>query len=260
MHRDFVARYKQTILGPLSVFLQPLLTASVLTVVFGRIARIPTDGVPPFLFYFSRHGVLDVPFPWSSPRLPTPLLPMPPIFGKVYFPRLVIPLSIALSNVLKFLIQFTLFLGFLVYYVFQGAPVAPSAWVLTLPLLIFQMGLLGVACGIVVASLTTKYKDLTLLVTFGLQLWMFATPVIYPLSPGSLALPGFFSSQPHDPPVVESFRAAFWGATALRPEYIILGWSTILVLLFVGLVLFSRAGKKLHGHHLERILGWPGKG
>ncbi len=121
---------------------------------------------------------------------------MPPIFGKVYFPRLVIPLSIALSNVLKFLIQFTLFLGFLVYYVFQGAPVAPSAWVLTLPLLIFQMGLLGVACGIVVASLTTKYKDLTLLVTFGLQLWMFATPVIYPLSQVPLRYRGFWLPTP----------------------------------------------------------------
>jgi lipopolysaccharide transport system permease protein len=241
VHRDFVARYKQTILGPLWFFLQPLLTASVLTVVFGRIARIPTDGVPPFLFYFSG-TVCWTYFSMVLTETCYSFTGNAAIFGKVYFPRLVIPLSIAISNILKFFIQLIVFLGFLIYYWFQGTPIAPSAWVLALPLLVLEMGLLGVACGIIVSSLTTKYRDLALLVTFGVQLWMFATPVVYPLSQVPLRYRGYFAANPMTP-VVESFRAAFLGTKSVPPEYVIMGWLIILGLLFVGLVLFSRAEK-----------------
>lgn len=242
VRRDFVAQYKQTILGPLWFFLQPLLTTIMFTIVFGRIARIPTDGVPPFLFYLSGTVCWGY-FATCLTETSNTFIANAQILGKVYFPRLAIPLGIVISNIFKFLIQFGLFLGFLAYFYLKGAPLSLSLWVLALPLLILQMGLLGIACGILVSSMTTKYRDLTLVVGFGVQLWMFATPVVYPLSQIPAQYRPYFLANPMAP-VIESFRSMLLGTRAVTPEYVLLGWVITLSLLFLGLVLFNRVEKR----------------
>lgn len=242
VRRDFVAQYKQTILGPLWFFLQPLFTTIIFTVVFGHIARISTDGVPGFLFYLAGTVCWGY-FATCLTETSNTFIANAQIFGKVYFPRLVIPLAIVISNIFKFLIQFCLFLGFLVYFYLKGAPLVVSPWALALPLLILQMALLGIACGTLVSAMTTKYRDLTLVVGFGVQLWMFATPVVYPLSQIPAPYRHYFAVNPMAP-VIESFRAIFLGTRSITPEYLVLGWVITLSLLCLGLVLFNRVEKR----------------
>ncbi len=239
--RDFVAQYKQTILGPLWFFLQPLFTTIVFTVVFGRIAKIPTDGIPDFLFYLSGTVCWGY-FAACLTETSDTFVKNAGIFGKVYFPRLVVPISIGISNIFKFLIQFALFLVFLIYYYSKGAAITPNLWVMALPLLIMQMGLLGIGCGILVSSMTTKYRDLSLVVTFGVQLWMYATPVVYPLSQIPEKYRNLFALNPMMA-VVEAFRSAFLGTGSLTPQYVAISWLMTLTLLGLGLVLFSRVEK-----------------
>lgn len=241
VRRDFVAQYKQTILGPLWFFLQPLFTTLVFTLVFGRIAKIPTDGIPDFLFYLSG-TVCWAYFSACLVETSDTFVKHAGVMGKVYFPRLVVPLALVISNILKFLIQFCLFLAFLFYYYFQGAAIASNWWILTLPLLILQMGCLGLGCGIIISSLTTKYRDLSMLVNFGVQLWMFATPVVYPLSQIPEAYRGIFLLNPMTA-VVEGFRLAFLGASSVTLPDVVLSVSVTLILLFFGLVLFTRIEK-----------------
>ena len=181
VRRDFVASYKQTILGPLWYLIQPLLTTLVFTIIFGNIAKISTDGLPPFLFYMAGTVAWGY-FADCLTGTSNTFVSNAGIFGKVYFPRLTVPLAKVLTNLLRFSIQFALFLVFLTYFRLSGAEVSFSPWVAMLPLLILQMALLGLGFGILISSLTTKYRDLTFLVTFGVQLWMYATPVIYPVS------------------------------------------------------------------------------
>jgi lipopolysaccharide transport system permease protein len=241
VRRDFVAQYKQTILGPLWFFLQPLFTTLVFTVVFGRIAKIPTDGIPDFLFYLSGTVCWGY-FSACLVETSDTFVKNAPIFGKVYFPRLVVPVAVVISNVLKFSIQFLLFLFFLIYYYQGGAPVAANLWVAALPLLMVQMALLGLGCGILVSSLTTKYRDLSLVVSFGVQLWMFATPVVYPLSQIPEAYRKILVLNPMTA-VVESFRLAFLGASSIEPQDVVLSLAVTVTLLFLGLVFFSRIEK-----------------
>lgn len=241
VRRDFVAQYKQTILGPIWFFLQPLFTTIIFTVVFGKIAKISTDGMPAFLFYLSGTVCWGY-FSVSLQEISNTFISNAGIFGKIYFPRLVIPISIVISNIFKFLIQFVLFLGFLLYYYFQGANLSPSWWVLLLPVLILQMALLGIACGILISSMTTKYRDLSLVVSFGIQLWMFVTPVVYPLSQIPMKYRHYFAANPMAP-VLETFRSIFLGTKSLNIEYVILGWLLTLTLLFLGLVLFRKVEK-----------------
>jgi lipopolysaccharide transport system permease protein len=241
VRRDFVAQYKQTILGPLWFFLQPLFTTIVFTIVFGRIAKIPTDGIPDFLFYLSG-TVCWAYFATCLTETSDTFVKHAAIFGKVYFPRLVVPVSIVMVNLFKFLIQFVLFLIFLIYYYQQGATLNPNLGVLALPFLILQMAFLGIGCGILVSSLTTKYKDLSLVVTFGVQLWMYATPVVYPLSQIPEKYRSVFALNPMVA-VVEGFRGAFLGTSALTPQYVATSLLVTLTLLFIGLVLFSRVEK-----------------
>lgn len=241
VRRDFVAQYKQTILGPLWFFLQPLFTTIVFTIVFGKIAQIPTDGIPPFIFYLSG-TVCWAYFAACLTETSNTFIQNANIFGKVYFPRLAVPLSIVISNVFKFLIQFGLFVAVLAYVFTRGAPVRLSIWSLVLPILVFQMALIGLGSGILVSSMTTKYRDLTLLVAFGAQLWMYATPVVYPLSQIPEQWRTLYCLNPMAA-VVELFRLAFLGTSCLDVMHVTLSWLATLVLLFSGLVLFSRIEK-----------------
>ncbi|MGB6067530.1 MAG: ABC transporter permease [Desulfomonilaceae bacterium] len=242
VRRDFVAQYKQTILGPLWFFIQPLLTTLVFTVIFGKIAKIPTDGIPSFLFYLSGTVCWGF-FSACLTQTSDTFVANASVFGKVYFPRLAVPVSIAISSLFKFFIQFGLFLIFLVYFSLKGSSVALSIWVIALPLLVFQMGLLAIGCGILVSSLTTRYQDLRHVVGFGIQLWMYATPVVYPLSviPEHLRL--WVAINPMVA-VVEAFRLGFLGVSSLTCTYVVIGWTVSLIILLTGLVLFSRVEKR----------------
>jgi homopolymeric O-antigen transport system permease protein len=241
VRRDFVALYKQTVLGPLWFILQPLFTTLVFTVIFGKIAKIPTDGLPQFLFYFAGTVCWSY-FAECLNQTSQTFLANAGIFSKVYFPRLAVPLSKVISNIFKFFIQFAMFLIFLFYFYQKGAPVHTNLWVMALPLIVLQMAILGIGCGLIVSALTTKYRDLSLVVTFGVQLWMFATPVVYPLSQIPEKYRIYFALNPMTS-VVEGFRAAFLGAGSLSPPYYLLGVLITLAICFVGIVLFNRIEK-----------------
>lgn len=236
--RDFVSVYKQTILGPLWYLIQPLLTTLVFTVIFGRIAALPTDSLPQFLFYLSGTVVWSY-FAECLNKTSQTFITNANLFGKVYFPRLAAPVSILISNLITFAIQFALFLGFVVYYMLSGAGVQPNAWALLTPFLLLIMAGLGLGFGVIVSSLTTRYRDLRFLVTFGVQLWMYATPVIYPVS----AIPERFQplilANPLTP-VVEAFRYAYLGAGTVNGPMLAYSALVTLIVLFVGLLLFNR--------------------
>src|SRR5438270_4254610 len=217
--RDFVAQYKQTILGPLWHLLQPLCTTLIFTVVFGKMAKLPTDGVPPLLFYLA--GVTC----WSYfadcvNRTSFTFISNAAIFGKVYFPRLSVPVSIVISGMIKFAIQFALFLAFLIFYWMQGAGVHPNAAIALTPLLLLLMAGLSLGAGIVVSALTTRYRDLQQLVAFGVQLGMFATPVVYPLSMiGGGSFRWLILANPMTP-IVETFRYSYLGRGVFDVGYL----------------------------------------
>ena len=181
VRRDFVSRYKQTILGPLWLIIQPILNSLVFTVIFGNIARLPTDGLPQLLFYMSG-TVLWHYFSNCLTGTSQTFISNAHLFGKVYFPRLVTPISIVISNLITLAIQFSLFMFFWLLYYFNGSQIYLTTWAFALPLLILLMAGLGLGFGIIVSSLTTKYRDLTYLVGFGVSLWMYASPIIYPVS------------------------------------------------------------------------------
>ncbi|MEO8665962.1 MAG: ABC transporter permease [Ignavibacteria bacterium] len=241
VRRDFVAVYKQTILGPFWFFLQPILTTITFTVVFGNIAKIPTDGVPPVLFYMT--GIVC----WSYfseclTRTSSTFVANANIFGKVYFPRLVTPISNIISLLIKFAIQLLLLVIFLVYFKLNGSDVKPNIYILLTPYLIFLMAGLGLGFGIIVSSLTTKYRDLTFLVSFGVQLLMYATPVIYPLSVLPEKYKWIVMANPMTA-IVETFRFAFLGAGTFSPENLIYSTVFMLVILSMGIVVFNRVEK-----------------
>lgn len=238
VRRDFVSVYKQTILGPLWFLLQPLLTTVMFTLVFGRLAGIPTDGVPPFLFYMT--GLL----PWNYfagclSQTSNTFVANANLFGKVWFPRLTIPIAIVVNNLITFAIQFGLLLSFYVFFLVRGAPIAPTWALLAMPLLVVQLAALGLGCGIIVSSLTTKYRDLVQLVNFGVQLWMFATPVVYPSSRIPARWMWIVTVNPMAP-VIEQFRHATLGTPSVGLSATIASVGATLILLLLGLILFSR--------------------
>jgi lipopolysaccharide transport system permease protein len=241
VRRDFVAYYKQTVLGPIWFLLQPLLSTIVFTVIFSRIANIPTDGLPPFLFYMA--GIV----PWTYfanclTHTSSTFITNAGIFGKVYFPRIVVPISVVITNILTFAIQFGLFLVFLLYFYFQGASIHPNAWILLVPLLIIQMAALGLGTGILISSLTTRYRDLAFALGFGVQLWMYATPIVYPLSQIPVQWQWVFALNPMTA-VIETFRYAFLGSGAIQPWVLGVSLSMTILILAIGIVLFSRVEK-----------------
>jgi len=235
--RDFVAYYKQTILGPLWYLIQPILTTVVFTVIFGNIAKLPTDGLPPFLFYLAGNTVW-VYFSTCVTSTSNTFAGNAAVFGKVYFPRLSVPISIVISNLISFGIRLGVFLAFLVYFMLKGAAVHVTWWVLLLPVLLIVMAGLGLGFGIIISSMTTKYRDLQQLVGFGVQLMMYGTPVIYPLSSVDAGWRWLLLLNPMTP-VVEVFRFAFLGTSALEPVYLIYSFFCMLTALLIGIVAFN---------------------
>ena len=236
--RDFVSVYKQTILGPLWYLIQPLLTTITFTVIFGRIAKLPTDGLPQMLFYMSGTVIWGY-FAACLTKTSNTFVANAGIFGKVYFPRLTVPLSILVSNLVALAIQLGLFLAFLAYFWLAGAAIQPNWWALLTPVLVLMMAGLGLGFGIIVSSLTTRYRDLQYLVTFGVQLLMYATPVIYPLS----AIPDKYRwlilANPMTP-IVESFRYAFLGAGTVGGWHLLYSAAFMLAVLLIGILIFSQ--------------------
>jgi lipopolysaccharide transport system permease protein len=241
VRRDFVAVYKQTILGPLWFLIQPLITTVVFTIIFGRIAKIPTDGLPRMLFYLSGVVVWNY-FAGCLNKTSDTFVGNAYIFGKVYFPRLAVPVSVVISNLVTFGIQFTLFLCFLLYFSVNGSTVYLQPSVVFLPLLVLQMAALGLGFGIIVSSLTTKYRDLSQLVGFGVQLWMFATPIVYPASQIPVKWQWLMAFNPMAP-IIEFFRFSFLGVGTVNPLHMCLSMLTTLLVLATGIVLFSRIEK-----------------
>lgn len=179
--RDVVTFYKQTVLGPLWFLLQPLLTSLIQFVIFSRIASIPSDGIPYFLFVLAGN-IMWLYFADSLKATAETFTANQNIFGKVYFPRLIIPLKVALSNLLRFGIQFLFFMVMLVYYILQDYSIQPNAWVLALPVLMVLLALTALGVGMIISSLTVKYRDLNFVITFGISLYMYITPIVYPTS------------------------------------------------------------------------------
>lgn len=236
--RDFVSVYKQTILGPLWHIIQPLLTTVVFTVVFGNLARLPTDGLPPFLFYLSGNVIWGY-FAGCVTGTSNTFTANAGLFGKVYFHRMTVPVSILLSRLIGFAIQFCVFLGFLAYFRLAGSAVNPNAAVLLLPLLLTIMAGLGLGFGIIVSALTTRYRDLQMLVSFGVQLLMYATPVIYPVSfvPERFRL--MVEANPLAP-LIEAFRYAFLGTGSFSTASLLYSAGATTAILFLGILIFNR--------------------
>jgi len=242
VYRDFVAIYKQTILGPLWHIIQPLFTTIVFSVVFGNIAQINTNGVPHFLFYLCSITIWNY-FASSINTTSNVFVTNASIFGKVYFPRLTVPVANVISGFMAFTIQFVLFLGVYLFFIFSGkANFTPNAWVLLVPVFAFNMALLGLGLGIIVSSLTTKYRDLTYAVGFGVQLLMYVSGVIHPLSyiPEDkrfyILLNPIFT-------VIEGFRFAFFGKGVFEPMMLAYSLGTSLVIFLIGVALFHKVEK-----------------
>lgn len=242
VRRDFVSTYKQTILGPIWFFIQPLFTAFIFFVIFTRIAKLPTDGVPPILFYLSGITLWNY-FADCFTKTSNVFIANASIFGKVYFPRLTNPISIIISNLIKFGIQLLLFIFILCYYIFTNQiEFNVVAELALLPFLVLIMAMLGLGLGIIFSSMTTKYRDLNFLLQFGIQLLMYATPVIYPLNATSGNLRKVLELNPLTP-LVESFRKILLGQGEVNYEGLIYCSSITVVTLFIGIVIFNQVEK-----------------
>jgi lipopolysaccharide transport system permease protein len=244
VRRDFVSIYKQTILGPIWFFIQPIITAITYAVIFSTLADISTEGVPPLLFYMCGITLWNY-FSDTLSKTSDTFTANASIFGKVYFPRMIVPLSVVLSNLVKFGIQFLLFIAVWVYYLFTNDTINPNFTILLVPLLILLMGFLGLGFGIIITSMTTKYRDLKFLVSFGVQLLMYASPIVFPLSLVSEKYPQFKLLLLANPitSIVEAFKYAFLGVGEFNWFY--LGYSFLFtaVLFFAGLVVFNKVEK-----------------
>jgi lipopolysaccharide transport system permease protein len=239
VRRDFVSVYKQTILGPLWYLIQPLLTTITFTIIFGNIASLPTDGLPQFLFYMSGTVIWSY-FAACLTKTSETFVQNANLFGKVYFPRLAVPVSILISNLITFLIQFAMFILFTLYFVLRGTSIQPNwVWVALSPILIIMMAGLGLGFGIIISSLTTKYRDLRFLVQFGVQLLMYATPVIYPVSSIPARFQWIILANPMTP-IIEAFRYAFLGAGETNINYLLYSFGFMVVVVIIGSVIFNR--------------------
>ncbi len=241
VRRDFVANYKQTILGPIWFFLQPLLTTITYIFIFGRMAGLSTDGLPMLLFYLSGVTIWNY-FAETLNKTATVFKDNAQMFGKVYFPRLTMPFSIVLSNLVRFAIQFLLFLIIWVWYLAKGHNLQPNFLIALTPVLVLLMGLQALGTGMIISALTTKYKDLIFLLTFGVQLLMFATPVIYPMSSIPEQYQWVIQANPMSA-IVETFRYSYLGSGTF--SWLQLGYSALVavVILFLGTVVFNRVEK-----------------
>jgi lipopolysaccharide transport system permease protein len=239
--RDFVTFYKQTILGPLWFIFQPIIMTFTYVIIFGNIAGISTDGVPQFLFYLSGITFWSY-FSESLNKVSTVFKDNAGMFGKVYFPRLIMPMSIVVSGLIKLGIQFGIFLVVLAYYILFKGSIHPNIWVLAIPLLIFLLALQSLGLGMIISSLTTKYKDLVFLVTFGIQLFMFLTPVIYPSSILTSNYKIIFELNPLTG-IFECFRYGFLGAGAFQPFMLFYSSITAFGIFLIGTLIYNKVEK-----------------
>lgn len=236
--RDIITQYKQTILGPAWFFIQPALTTVMYMVVFGGIAGISTDGLPQPMFYLAGIVCWQY-FSDCLNKTSSTFTTNQGIFGKVYFPRMIVPLATVASNLVRMGIQFLLFIAVYAYYIITGVPVAPNAYVLLLPVLIIMLAGLSLGFGIIISSLTTKYRDLTILFTFIVQLWMYATPVIYPLSTMSANRQWIMALNPVTS-IVETFKFATMGVGTFSWGMLGYSFGFMIVLLGIGIVVFNK--------------------
>ena len=241
VRRDFVSFYKQTILGPLWFFIQPLLTTLMFTFVFGQMGGFSTDGLPQPLFYLAGITAWNY-FAECLTKTSTVFKDNAQIFGKVYFPRLIMPLSIVVSNLIRFGIQFLLFILVMVFYAVKGAPFQITWAIMLFPVIVVLMALMGLGAGMVISAMTTKYRDLAFLLTFGVQLLMYATTVIYPLSAANPKYKWLIAANPMTP-LIETFRYGFLGKGSFSWE--MLGYSAIVTIgsLLAGIIIFNRVEK-----------------
>lgn len=239
--RDIKNVYKQTVLGPLWIVINPFLSTFVFTVIFGIIANISTDGIPQFLFYMSGNILWSF-FSSCFNRASSTFLSNARIFGKVYFPRFVMPLSGIIYNSITFLVQFVMFAILVAVYALTGANVHPNFLVLALPLFLIHIAFLGTGTGLIISSLTTKYRDLNVLVSFGLTLWMYLTPVVYPVSqiPESFR---FIMLLNPVAPIMETFRYAFLGSGSFEWFFLLISAAVTAVLLILGMIVFNQVEK-----------------
>ena len=240
--RNFTVTYKQTVLGPAWLFLNPLISSIIYAFVFGGIAGIGTDGIPSILFYMCSNAIWIF-FSTCVTRNASTFTGNAGVFGKVYFPRLTIPISNVISSVIQFGIQMLMVLGLLIYYVAIGA-VSPNwgAW-LAIPFALLHLGLLGLGCGIVISSMTTKYRDLSILVGFGVQLWMYITPIVYPMSQlGDGLVKAVLMINPVTAPV-EVLRYAILGQGTILPGYLALSAGITVSVVLFGIMIFNKVEK-----------------
>ncbi len=241
VRRDFVSFYKQTILGPLWFFIQPLFTTIIYTFIFGNLAAIPTDGLPQPLFYLAGITAWNY-FADCLTKTSSVFTTNAGLFGKVYFPRLIVPLSIVISNLIRFGVQMLLFVTMMAVYWVRGASFHPNAYLLLFPFLLILMAMLGLGLGMIISAMTTKYRDLTFLITFGIQLLMYLTTVIYPLSAVKTKYPHYLWLVEYNPmtSIIEAFRYGFLGQGTFT--MLSLGITTVItmLILLVGIVIFNR--------------------
>lgn len=238
--RNFVSQYKQTILGPAWALIQPLLTTVVFTVVFGNIAGLAAEGVPSFLFFMCGNIAWQY-FSGCLTSTANTFTGNAGVFGKVYFPRLVSPISTVLTNLISFFIQFIMFAIFLAIYWIRG-DVHPTWYALMLPLLLLEMAMLSLGVGVIISSLTTKYRDLKMLVGFGVSLWMYGTPVAYDIGIIPQKYMSLYMLNPMTP-IINTFRTAFFGLGSFDLPHYLISWIVTVVVLFLGLMLFNRVEK-----------------
>ena len=238
--RDFKTMYKQTLLGPLWIIINPILTTLMQVLVFGNIANISTDGMPQFLFYMSGN-TMWLYFSGCLTKTSNTFVANSGVFGKVYFPRLVTPISIVISGLISFLVQFVILLFVVGYYTINKV-IHPNVLVFLTPLLVLELALLGMGCGIIISALTTKYRDLAVLVTFGVQLWMYGSAIIFPVSSIPQRWGEILMLNPVVP-IVEAFRYAFTGNGTFSILYLGISIVVTLIILLGGVIIFNRVEK-----------------
>ena len=241
VRRDLVSQYKQTILGPLYFVVTPILATLINTLIFGTIAKLSTDGIPHFLFYMSGNlfwGYFNVCLVSAKDTFTKNV----GIFSQVYFPRLAAPISEAISGLARMSIQFIVFFSFYAYFVMEGFELRPSIWVILVPVLLLQCALLGIGVGVLLSSFTTKYRDLNFIFSFFVQAWMYASPVVYPIS----VIPEKYHLLISINPMVgliESVREILFGVSSLSVEYVLIGVAVNIIFLVIGILIFNRVEK-----------------
>lgn len=246
VRRTFVAKYKQTVLGPAWAIIQPFFTTVVYSIFFGKVAGLGASGVPDFIFYLSGTVVWTL-FASCLTETSRTFTGNAAILGKVYFPRLVMPISTAISQFISFFIQFAFMLGFLVYYIVADANISPNIYILLTPLVLLQLAMLGMGFGMMISALTTKYRDLSMVVSFGVTLWSYCSPVAYDMFSRSQLAHGttFYNIYMLNPvtPAINTFRYAFLGTGEIDWTFYLIGWAITLAVVVLGALMFSKAEK-----------------